>query len=82
MMRTEETTSLVALAFVGGLSRTGAGQAFYIFGLALFPSLVFLGLATFERVLQSGHLALRTSAIRRRCSTHCTRPRTAISSAR
>jgi hypothetical protein len=50
------STSLVALAFVGGLSRTGAGvgQAFYIFGLVLFPSLAFLGLVTFERVLQSG----------------------------
>jgi len=50
------STSLVALAFVGGLSRTGAGlgQAFYIFGLVLFPSLAFLGLVTFARVLQSG----------------------------
>jgi hypothetical protein len=50
------STSLVALAFVGGLSRTGAGvgQAFYIFGLVLFPSLAFLGLVTFERVLQLG----------------------------
>ena len=50
------STSLVALAFVGGLARSGAGvsQAFYIFGLVLFPSLAFLGLVTFERVLQSG----------------------------
>jgi hypothetical protein len=50
------STSLVALAFVGGLSRSGAGvgQAFYLFGLVLFPSLAFLGLVTFERVLQSG----------------------------
>src|SRR5262245_13635239 len=52
------STSLVALAFVGGLSRSGAGgsvgQAFYIFGLVLFPSLAFLGIVTFERVLQSG----------------------------
>ena len=50
------STSLVALAFVGGLSRSGAGlgQAFYIFGLVLFPTLAFLGLVTFERVLQSG----------------------------
>jgi hypothetical protein len=50
------STSLVALAFVGGLSRsgTGVGQAFYIFGLVLFPSLAFLGLVTFDRVLQSG----------------------------
>jgi hypothetical protein len=50
------STSLVALAFVGGLTRSGAavGQAFYIFGLVLFPSLAFLGLVTFARVLQSG----------------------------
>jgi hypothetical protein len=50
------STSLVALAFVGGISRVGAslGEAFYVFGLVLFPSLVFLGLVTFERVLQSG----------------------------
>jgi hypothetical protein len=50
------STSLVALAFVGQISRTGAGlgQAFYIFALVLFPTLVFLGLVTFERVLQSG----------------------------
>src|SRR5260370_27930363 len=50
------STSLVALAFVGGISRSGAnlGQAFYVFALVLFPSLFFLGLVTFERVLQSG----------------------------
>ncbi len=50
------STSLVALAFVGGISRSGGslGQAFYVFALVLFPSLVFLGLVTFERVLQSG----------------------------
>lgn len=50
------STSLVALAFVGQISRSdaGLGQAFYVFALVLFPSLVFLGLVTFERVLQSG----------------------------
>jgi hypothetical protein len=50
------STSLVALAFVGGISRSGAslGQPFYVFALVLFPSLVFLGLVTFERVHQSG----------------------------
>jgi hypothetical protein len=52
------STSLVALAFVSGLSRSGAGggvgQTFYLFGLVLLPSLAFLGLVTFERVLQSG----------------------------
>jgi hypothetical protein len=50
------STSVVALALVGGLSRSGEGvsQAFYIFGLVLLPSLTFLGLVTFARVLQSG----------------------------
>ncbi len=50
------STSLVALAFVGQITRAGAslGPAFFVFGLVLFPSLVFLGLVTFERVLQSG----------------------------
>jgi hypothetical protein len=49
------STSLVALAFIGGISRSGGslGLAFYLFGLVLFPSLAFLGLVTFERVLQS-----------------------------
>jgi hypothetical protein len=49
------STSLIALAFVGGMSHssTGLGQAFYVFGLVLLPSLLFLGLVTFERVLQS-----------------------------
>jgi hypothetical protein len=50
------STSLVALAFVGQISHSGAGmgQAFYVFALVLLPSLLFLGLVTFERVLQSG----------------------------
>jgi hypothetical protein len=49
------STSLIALAFVGGMSHSsaGLGQAFYVFGLVLLPSLLFLGLVTFERVLQS-----------------------------
>jgi hypothetical protein len=49
------STSLVALAFVGGMSHSsmGLGQAFYVFGVVLLPSLLFLGLVTFERVLQS-----------------------------
>src|SRR5215813_8426692 len=37
----------------------GVGHAFYLFGLVLFPSLAFLGLVTFERVLQSGIEDLR-----------------------
>ena len=49
------STSLIALAFVGSLSRsgTGLGEAFYAFALVLLPSLMFLGIVTFERVLQS-----------------------------
>jgi hypothetical protein len=43
--------ALVALAFIGQVSR--AGTAFFVFGLVLFPALLFLGLATFDRVLQS-----------------------------
>lgn len=50
------STSLVALAFVAQISRSGVslGQAFYVFALVLLPSLMFLGLVTFDRVLQSG----------------------------
>jgi len=49
------SSALVALAFIGQVSRdsTGLGEAFYVFGIVLFPSLFFLGLVTFERVLQS-----------------------------
>jgi hypothetical protein len=45
----------VALAFIGQISRTstGLGRAFYVFALVLFPTLVFLGLVTFDRVLRS-----------------------------
>lgn len=46
------SSSLVALAFVGQISRLGT--AFYLFGLVLLPSILGLGLLTFERVLQSG----------------------------
>jgi hypothetical protein len=42
---------LVALGLVAGA--TGAGSAFTAFGLVLLPTLCFLGLVTFERVLQS-----------------------------
>src|SRR5437773_208446 len=45
------STSLIALAFVGQMSQ--AGTAFNAFALVLFPSLFFLGLVTFQRVLQS-----------------------------
>jgi hypothetical protein len=43
------SAGLVALAFAAESSRT----ALYTFGLVLFPVLVFLGLTTFERVLQT-----------------------------
>jgi hypothetical protein len=42
---------LVALGLVAGA--TGAGSAFTAFGLVLLPTLFFLGVVTFERVLQS-----------------------------
>ncbi len=43
---------LIALGLVASAARTGA--AFYTFGLILLPTLAFVGLATFHRVLQSG----------------------------
>ncbi len=45
------SSTLVALAFVGQIAKLGV--AFFVFSLVLFPSLLFLGLVTFERVLQS-----------------------------
>jgi hypothetical protein len=44
-------SALVALGFIGQISRVG--DAFIPFGLVLCATLLFLGLATFERVLQS-----------------------------
>jgi len=43
---------LIALGLVATAARTGA--AFYMFGVILLPTLAFVGLATFHRVLQSG----------------------------
>ena len=43
---------LVALGLVATAS--SVGTAFYAFGLILLPTLAFVGLVTFERVLQSG----------------------------
>ena len=43
---------LVALGLVATAS--DVGTAFYAFGLVLLPTLAFVGLVTFERVLQSG----------------------------
>jgi hypothetical protein len=46
------SSTLIALAFIGQISRLGT--AFYLFGLVLFPAVFFLGLFTFERVMRSG----------------------------
>jgi hypothetical protein len=43
---------LIALGLVATAAKTGV--AFYAFGLILLPTLAFVGLATFHRVLQSG----------------------------
>jgi hypothetical protein len=59
--------ALVALAFIAQLSK--GGTAFLAFGLVLFPALLFVGLATYDRVLQSSMedlaLAQRINRIRR-----------------
>jgi len=44
--------ALIAIAFTGQVSRMGT--AFFVFSLVLVPSLLLMGLITFERVLQSG----------------------------
>ena len=46
------SSGLIALAFVGQISQLGT--AFYVFSLVVIPTLLFMGLITFERVLQSG----------------------------
>src|SRR5215467_15519484 len=46
------SSGLIALAFVGQLSHLGT--PFYVFSLVVLPTLLFMGLLTFERVLQSG----------------------------
>jgi hypothetical protein len=43
---------LIALGLVA--TAGGVGAAFYAFGLILLPTLAFIGLVTFDRVLQSG----------------------------
>lgn len=45
------SSTLIALAFIGQISNLGT--AFFVFSLVLFPSLWFMGLVTFERVIQS-----------------------------
>src|SRR6266700_1527925 len=43
--------ALIAIAFTGQVSRMGT--AFFVFSLVLLPSLLLMGLITFQRVLQS-----------------------------
>ena len=45
------SSNLIALAFIGQMSRLGA--AFYAFALILLPVLVFVGVVTFLRLVQS-----------------------------
>lgn len=45
------SSAVVALAFIGQVS--GMGGAFFLFGIVLFPSLIFLGFVTFERAIQT-----------------------------
>jgi len=45
------STNLIALAFIGQTSRLGA--AFHAFALILLPVLTFIGVTTFERLVQS-----------------------------
>ncbi len=45
------SSGLIALAFVGQISHLGT--AFYVFSLVVLPTLFFMGLITFERVLQA-----------------------------
>ena len=45
------SSAVVAMAFIGQVS--GMNDAFFVFGLVLFPSLIFLGFVTFDRVLQT-----------------------------
>jgi hypothetical protein len=45
------SSTLIALAFIGQMSRLGT--AFYAFGLILLPVLAFVGMVTFQRLVQS-----------------------------
>src|SRR5215831_20230318 len=45
------SSGLIALAFIGQLSRLGTG--FYVFGLVLLPTLAFVGVTTFEPALRT-----------------------------
>src|SRR3954469_11118403 len=45
------SSSLIALAFIGQVSHLGS--AFYAFGLIVLPVLAFMGVVTFQRLVQS-----------------------------
>ncbi len=45
------SSAVVALAFIGQVS--GMGRGFFVFGLVLFPPLLYLGFVTFERAIQT-----------------------------
>jgi hypothetical protein len=70
------SSGLIALAFVGQLSHLGT--AFYVFSLVILPTLLFMGLITFERVLQSGSTdiiyAHGINRMPRRCSPTSSSP--------
>ncbi|MBV8300430.1 MAG: hypothetical protein JOY68_00725 [Candidatus Dormibacteraeota bacterium] len=57
----------VALAFIGQVSNLGT--PFFVFAFVLLPALFFVGVVTFERVLQTskedGLLAMRINRLRR-----------------
>ncbi|TMD63996.1 MAG: hypothetical protein E6I97_25255 [Chloroflexi bacterium] len=46
------SSGLIALTFVGQIAHLGT--AFFVFSLIVIPTLLFMGLITFERVLQAG----------------------------
>jgi hypothetical protein len=50
------SSALIALAFIGQLS--SLGTAFFVFSFVLFPALFFMGLVTFERVIQSTYVVI------------------------
>jgi hypothetical protein len=64
---------LVALGLVATASRVGS--AFYAFGLVLLPTLSFVGLVTFGRVLQGGSRTTGTRAASLCCAATTSRTR-------
>jgi hypothetical protein len=61
------SSAVVALAFIGQVAKLGT--AFFAFAFVLLPALFFIGVVTFDRVLQSsiedGVLAMRINRLRR-----------------